>query len=48
MADADWDTVQRDGSLDAGVEKIRQAGEETLASAVAGWVDDFRLWGSSR
>ncbi len=47
IADADWDTVERHGGLDAVVDKIDQAEEETPASAGAGWIDNFRLWGSS-
>ena len=47
IADADWDTVERHGGLDAVVVKIDQAEEETAASAGAGWIDDFRLRGSS-
>ena len=42
------DTVERHGGLDAVVDKIDRAEEETEASAGAGMVDDFRLWGSSR
>lgn len=48
MADADWDTVERLGSLDAVVEKIHQAGEKTVASVAARRGDDFRLWGQER
>ena len=47
IADADWDTVERHGALDAVVDKIDQAEEETAASAGAGWIDHFRLRGSS-
>ncbi len=47
IADADWDTVERHGGLDAVVDKIDQADEETTASAGAGWIDNFRLWRSS-
>ena len=48
IADADWDTVERHGGLDAVVDKIDQVEEETAAKAGAGWIDDFRLWGSRR
>ena len=47
IADADWDTVERHGGLDAVVDKIDQAEEETAASVGAGWIDNFRLGGSS-
>ena len=47
IADADWDTVERHGGLDAAVDKIDQAEEETAAPAGAGWINHFRLWGSS-
>ena len=33
IADSDWDTDERHGSLDAVVEKNHQTGEETVASA---------------
>ena len=46
IADAGWDTVERHGGLDAAVDRIDQAEEETPASAGAGWIDDFRLRGS--
>lgn len=45
-ADAHWDTVERDGGLDAVVDKIDQADEEKAVSAGAGRVDDFRPRGS--
>ena len=48
IADADWDTVERYGVLDAVVDTIDQAEEKTAASAGAGSIDDFRLWGSRR
>ena len=48
IADTDWDTVERHGGLDAVVDRIDQAEEETAASAGAGSIDDFRLWGSRR
>ena len=47
MADADWDTVESHGSLDAVMEKIDQSGQETPASNRRGMIDDFRLRGSS-
>ena len=47
IADADWDTVERHGGLDAVVDKIKQAAEETAAWSGAGMIDDFRLRGSS-
>ncbi len=47
IADADWDTVERHGGLDAVVDKIDQAEEETAASVGAGWIDNFHLGGSS-
>ena len=42
------DTVERHGGLDAVVDKINQAAEETAALSGAGMIDHFRLWGSSR
>ena len=48
IADADWDNVEHCGGLDAVVDKIDQAEEETVAAAGAGWIDNFRLWGSRR
>ena len=46
IADADLDTVKRHGDLDAVLDKIDQAEEETAASSGAGSIDNFRLWGS--
>ena len=47
IADADWATVERHGGLDAVVDQIDRADEETAPSAGAGWIDSFRLRGSS-
>ena len=46
MADADLDTGERDGGLDAALKKINQSEQETLASTGHGMIDDFRLRGS--
>ncbi len=45
-ADADWDTVERHGGLDAIVGKIDHADDESTASAGAGMIGNFRLAGS--
>ena len=47
IADDDWDTVERHGGVDAVVDKIDQADEETAASVGAGLIDNFRLRGLS-
>ena len=39
--------LERHGGLDAVVERINQSEDETVASDGAGWIDTFRLWGSS-
>ena len=48
IADADWDTVERHGGLDAAMKKINQWYEENPAPKGRGSIDDFRLWGSRR
>ena len=47
IADADWDTVERNGDLDAVMEKIPQAGKETVVSPMVGLIDNFHLWGQA-
>ncbi len=46
IAAADWDTMDLHGGLDAVMEKIHQLTQENPQSPGAGWIDDFRLWGS--
>ena len=48
IGDADRDTVERHGGLDPVTGKTLQSEEERVASAVAGLIDDFRLWRSGR
>ena len=48
IADADWDTVERHGGLDAVVDKIRQWEQENPASKGRGMIDNFRLWRPER
>ena len=46
--EADWDTVERHGDLNAVVEKIVQWERENPAPKGRGMIDRFRLWGSRR
>lgn len=48
IADADWDTVERHGGLDAATDKIDQWEQEAPGFNGHGMIDDFRLWGSTR
>ena len=48
IADADWESVERWGGLDAALKKISQLKQETPALNGRGMIDDFRLWGSKR
>ena len=46
LADADWDTVERQGGFDAVVQKINQSEQKRPPSNGRGMIDDFHLWGS--
>ena len=46
--EADWDTVERHGDLNAAIEKIVQWEREDRAPKGRGMIDRFRLWGSRR
>ena len=48
IADADWDTIDHHGGLDAIMDKIDQLKQKTPASSGAALIDDFRVWGSRR
>ena len=48
VAQADGDTVERYGGLNAALKKINQLAQESPVSNGRGMIDDFRLWGSSR
>ena len=48
IADADWDTIDHHGGLDAIMEKIHQLTQGIPESSGAGLIDDFRVWGSRR
>ena len=46
LADADWDTVERQGALNVAIKKIVQGEQESPASNGRDMIDDFRLRGS--
>ena len=48
IADADWDTIDHHGGLNAVMEKIHQLRQANPESTGAGLIDNFRLWGSRR
>ena len=48
VSNADWDTVERYGGLNAALKKINQLKQETPALNGRGMIDDFHLWGSRR
>ena len=48
LADADWDTVERHGGLNAVVQKINQWEQENPVPKGRGSIDNFRLRGSRR
>ena len=48
VAQADGDTVERYGGLNAALKKINQLAQENPVSNGRGMIDDFRLWGSRR
>ena len=48
VSSADWDTVERYGSLNAALKKINQLKQVTPEPKGLGMIDDFHLWGSRR
>ena len=48
VTQADGDTVERYGGLNAALKKINQLAQENPVSNGRGMIDDFRLWGSRR
>jgi len=48
VAKADWDTVERYGSLNAVLKVMNELAQECPVSNGRGMIDDFRLWGSRR
>ena len=48
VAQADGDTVERYGGLNAALKKINQLAQESPVLSGRGMIDNFRLWGSSR
>ena len=48
VAQADWDTVERYGGLNAALKKMNELARESPMSNARGMIDDFRLWGSRR
>ena len=48
IAEADWDTVESHGGLNASIKKIAQWERENPVPKGRGSIDSFRLWGSRR
>jgi len=48
VAQADWDTVERYGGLNAALKKMNELARESPVSYGRGMIDDCRLWGSRR
>ena len=48
VAQADWETVERYGGLDAAIKKINELAQESPELNARGIIYDFRLWGSRR
>ena len=48
VSNADRETVERYGGLNAALKKINQLKQATPEPMGLGMIDDFRLWGSSR
>ena len=48
VSNADWETVERYGGLNAALKKINQLKQATPEPQGLGMIDDFHLWGSRR
>ena len=48
VAEADWDTVERYGGLNAALRKMNELARECPVSNGRGMIDDCHLWGSRR